>query len=207
MEETATICLQATKNSLVILDEVGRGTSTFDGIALAQAIIEYIFQNVKAKCLFATHYHELTQLEKRFVGIINYHMLSRKSGNRIIFLHKIAKGVSGSSFGLEVAKLAQLPNQVIKRAAEILKNMQYDASLINANKCIASGQTQTKLFTEFTENEDVDELKDKINFLQEELDQKDLIINQFKNINLNEITPKQAFDLLWKLKIKEENLF
>ncbi|MFA5074805.1 MAG: hypothetical protein WC436_01765, partial [Candidatus Babeliales bacterium] len=124
MEETATICTQATKNSLVILDEVGRGTSTFDGMSLAQAIIEYIFQNIQARCLFATHYHELTHLAQKFKGINNYHMLSQKINDQVIFLHKIAAGVSGGSFGIEVAKLALLPESIIKRAEKILKDLE-----------------------------------------------------------------------------------
>lgn len=124
MEETATICTQATKNSLVILDEVGRGTSTFDGMALAQAIIEYIFQKIKTRCLFATHYHELTQLEKNLKGITNYHMLCKKINDQVIFLHKIVPGVSGGSFGIEVAKLALLPDTIIQRAEKILKDFE-----------------------------------------------------------------------------------
>jgi len=89
MEETALICTQATEKSLVILDEVGRGTSTFDGLAIAQAVVEYLFNTVHARCLFATHYHELALLKERFVGIVNYHAASTKSANGIIFMYKI----------------------------------------------------------------------------------------------------------------------
>lgn len=123
MEETAIICRQATKNSLVILDEVGRGTSTFDGMAIAQAIIEYIYLQLGARCLFATHYHELTDLADHYSGIANYMMKSEKTNSGIIFLHEIAKGKAGGSFGLEVAKLADLPQEIINRARDLIEHL------------------------------------------------------------------------------------
>lgn len=123
MEETALICKQATSNSLVILDEVGRGTSTYDGLAIAQAVLEYIYTNVKAKCLFATHYHELTDLAKSFKGIATYFAASAQDKDTIILLHKIIPGVAHGSFGIEVAKVAQLPKALILRAEEILKKL------------------------------------------------------------------------------------
>jgi len=124
MEETATICTQATKNSLIILDEVGRGTSTHDGIALAQAIIEYLVQTINAKTLFATHYHELTELEENFASIKNYNMLCKRINNQLHFVHKIAPGTSKRSFGLDVAKLAQLPQDIVSRAKNLLEEME-----------------------------------------------------------------------------------
>lgn len=120
MEETATICHQATKNSLVILDEVGRGTSTSDGLALAQAIVEYLVTEIKAKCLFATHYHELTALAEQLPMIKNYYMTCTKRDTTILFHHTIAPGVANQSFGLDVAQLAQLPLPIVDRAREIL---------------------------------------------------------------------------------------
>lgn len=120
MEESATICGQATKDSLVILDEVGRGTSTQDGQALAQAIVEYLAHTVKARTLFATHYHELTALSEQVHGIANYHVECRKEGETLHFLHTLAPGVATASFGIEVAQLAQLPKSVIARARELL---------------------------------------------------------------------------------------
>jgi DNA mismatch repair protein MutS len=119
MEETAAICLQATSNSLVILDEVGRGTSTYDGISLAQAIVEHITQEIKPLCLFATHFHELTVLPSLIPGIANYHMMGKKQNNTMIFLYKMIPGVAGASFGLDVARLADMPESIIRRAAEI----------------------------------------------------------------------------------------
>jgi len=121
MEETATICQLATEKSLVILDEVGRGTSTQDGLAIAQAVLEYLYTQVHCFCLFATHYHELTELCEQFSGMVNYYAASKQQETGILFLHKIIKGVARGSFGIEVAQLAQLPPAVIERAREILQ--------------------------------------------------------------------------------------
>ena len=181
MEEAATICTQATKNSLVILDEVGRGTSTFDGMAIAQAIIEHIAQNIKAKCLFATHYHELTQLEKSLETVANYHMSIKKTSSGIIFLYKLVKGVASGSFGLQVAKLASLPDKVLFRAGELLKNI---------HTC--SGQN--------TQNAQVEYLNQELKTLTTNLKQKDSIFSQIKTINLDEMSPRQALDFLFKIK-------
>lgn len=123
MEETAHICQYATERSLVILDEVGRGTSTFDGIAIAQSVIEYLVTYVKAPCLFATHYHELTELTNDMPTIKNYHAASVQEEGNLVFLHKIVPGIAQASFGLEVAKLAHMPDSVVKRAQEILKKL------------------------------------------------------------------------------------
>ena len=131
MEETALICNQATSKSLVILDEVGRGTSTYDGLAIAQAVVEYIYTTVKARCLFATHYHELTALSETYPEIVAYHAASRQTDNGIILLHKIVRGIADGSFGIEVAKDAHLPVEVIKRAQEIIAQLnQQDARVV-----------------------------------------------------------------------------
>ncbi|MBD3232042.1 DNA mismatch repair protein MutS [Candidatus Dependentiae bacterium] len=192
MEETAIICGQATKKSLVILDEVGRGTSTFDGIALAQSIIEYIFCKVKAKCLFATHYHELTTLQEKFDGIKNYYMMSKNSENQLIFLHKIAKGIAHGSFGLQVAKLAKLPNQIIRRADEILKTMQNKSDVAN-NK---------NLSNELFDNAYIDQnnINNKIRLLEQELMNNQKVLKSIQNTDLNNFSPKEAFDFLWDIK-------
>ena len=123
MEEAALICTQATRNSLVILDEVGRGTSTYDGIALAQAIIEYIYSHIQARCLFATHYHELTALVAHYPGIVAYHAASKETQEGVLLLHKIVKGTADGSFGLEVAKRAGIPSEIISRAHAILSTI------------------------------------------------------------------------------------
>ena len=125
MNEVAQILEQATRNSLVILDEIGRGTSTFDGMSIARAVIEYILENKKLGCktLFATHYHELTVLEEQKRGVKNYNVAVKKRGDDITFLRKIIRGGADESYGIEVAKLAGVPNAVVRRAKEILQEL------------------------------------------------------------------------------------
>jgi len=178
MEETANICNQATGKSLVILDEVGRGTSTFDGLAIAQAVVEHIYKNIKSKCLFATHYHELTALQNQFTGIAAYYAASKKTENGILFLHKIIKGTADSSFGIEVAKLANLPTDLINRAQEILielNNQRSNLSSVEKNDCQI-----LKLESKFNENNKIVSLLSKVDF--------------------DELSPKKALDLLWEVK-------
>ena len=125
MNETASILNNITSRSLIILDEIGRGTSTYDGISIAWSIAEYLHQSIfKPKTLFATHYHELNELENKFAGVKNYHITSRELGNKIIFLRKLAPGGSTHSFGIHVAKMAGMPATLINRANEILKQLE-----------------------------------------------------------------------------------
>ncbi len=124
MTEVASILLHATKDSLLILDEVGRGTSTYDGLCIAWSVIEYLTKHVKAKTLFATHYHELTELENRIDGVKNYKIMVREMAGSIVFLRKIARGGANRSFGIEVASLAGVPKEVTARAKEILKTLE-----------------------------------------------------------------------------------
>lgn len=128
MEETAAICTQSTSRSLVILDEVGRGTSTFDGLAIAQAVVEYITTNIKARCLFATHYHELVKLADTMPGIVCYYAASKQVAGGILFLYKMVRGVADGSFGIEVAKLAHLPSEVIDRAHDLATDFMQECS-------------------------------------------------------------------------------
>ncbi|MCZ7591774.1 MAG: DNA mismatch repair protein MutS [Kiritimatiellae bacterium] len=126
MQETANILNNATSRSLIVLDEIGRGTSTFDGISIAWAVAEFLHNDprVKAKTLFATHYHELTDLALTLPGVKNYNVLVRESGDRIAFLRRIVPGAADKSYGIQVARLAGLPPEVISRAREILKNLE-----------------------------------------------------------------------------------
>jgi DNA mismatch repair protein MutS len=124
MTETANILNNATNRSLVILDEVGRGTSTYDGVAIAWSIVEYLFSKIKCKTLFATHYHELIELENRYTGIENYNVNVIEKGTEILFQHKISKGSTNRSYGVHVAKLAGVPNEVLERANEILEKFE-----------------------------------------------------------------------------------
>jgi DNA mismatch repair protein MutS len=180
MEETATICKEATRNSLVILDEVGRGTSTFDGLAIAQAVVEYMYTRIGARCLFATHYHELTALAEQFPGIVNYHAASKKTAGGIVLLHKIIQGVADGSFGIEVARLAELPPVVIERAITIVSELSEGQKPV-----LPAAQAPLR-----EEQKVQPALKDE----HEEL---------FKilcEINYEELSPKKAFDLLWRVK-------
>ena len=124
MTEVASIILNASENSLLILDEVGRGTSTFDGLSIAWAVLEYLTEKIRAKTLFATHYHELTELEGRIDGVKNYKVTVRETAGGILFLRKIARGGANKSFGIEVARLAGIPSGVTDRAKEILRKLE-----------------------------------------------------------------------------------
>src|SRR6202008_4618077 len=120
MTETAVILNTATERSLVVLDEIGRGTATYDGLALAWAVIEQIHQRIRARTLFATHYHELTELADQLTGIRNLHVSVKEAGDQVIFLRKVEPGRADRSYGIEVARLAGLPVSVIERGREIL---------------------------------------------------------------------------------------
>ena len=124
MNEVAQILRYATKDSLIILDEVGRGTSTFDGMSIAKSVMEYIHGKIKAKTLFATHYHQLIALESELPGVKNYSVAVKERGNDIVFLRRIIAGGTDRSYGVHVARLAGLPKKVLDRANEILQ--EYD---------------------------------------------------------------------------------
>jgi DNA mismatch repair protein MutS len=190
MEETASICTQATENSLVILDEVGRGTSTYDGLALAQAVVEYIHTVLKARCLFATHYQELTLLEQRFAGIANYHAASTKSKTGILFLYKILPGIAQGSFGIEVAKIAQLPKEIIKRAEVLLHELDGKPTKVNAHVNAAPGDNSEALA----------DAHEKIQILEQQLQQQKNALQHIAQIDYDNLSPRQAFDLVWKFK-------
>jgi DNA mismatch repair protein MutS len=138
MQETANILNNATPRSLIILDEIGRGTSTFDGISIAWSVAEYLHENknVKAKTLFATHYHELTDLAERFNGVKNWTVRVKQDGERIIFLRRIAPGIAEKSFGIHVAAMAGLPKAVVERADCILKNLEANELEVNEPKIV-----------------------------------------------------------------------
>ena len=140
MTEVANILRNATRNSLLILDEIGRGTSTFDGLSIAWAVVEYISSTklLGAKTLFATHYHELTELEGAISGVNNYCIAVKEQGDDIVFLRKIVKGGADKSYGIQVAKLAGVPEPVISRAKELVEELS-DADITARAKEIASG--------------------------------------------------------------------
>jgi len=128
MTEMAQILMHATDKSLILLDEIGRGTSTFDGISIAWAIAEHVYTKLKARTLFATHYHELTGLATTHEGIRNYHVLVREWGDEIVFLRKMVEGGSDKSYGIQVGRLAGLPPTIIKRARAVLKKLDTQAT-------------------------------------------------------------------------------
>ena len=138
MQETANILNNATPKSLIVLDEIGRGTSTFDGISIAWSVAEYLHENprVKAKTLFATHYHELTDLAERFSGVKNWTVRVKQEGDRIVFLRRIAPGVAEKSFGIHVAAMAGLPAEVVDRAEKILENLEANDLDVDAPKIV-----------------------------------------------------------------------
>jgi DNA mismatch repair protein MutS len=159
MTETANILHNATEKSLIILDEIGRGTSTFDGMSIAAAVAEYIHSRIKAKTLFATHYHEITQLAEKHPGMKNLNVLVKEEGDHVTFLHRIVEGPADRSYGIQVAKLAGLPKEVVNRAKEVyntlemvesdlgkLKTKTARLSSSKSKKSKPGGQEQVSLF-------------------------------------------------------------
>ncbi len=183
MEETALICNQATARSLVILDEVGRGTSTHDGLAIAQAVVEYIYTTVRALCLFATHYHELTALCGHYSGVVAYHAASEQKDDAIVLLHKIVQGVARGSFGIEVARKAHIPTQIIMRAQVLLTQLHEKARLQN-----------------MADKDSVKLLEDTIIQLQQQVSQYKKVVGKIQAIDFDVLSPKQALDVLWECK-------
>jgi DNA mismatch repair protein MutS len=186
MTETAAILNTATARSLILLDEVGRGTATYDGLAIAWAAIEYIHANTRAKTLFATHYHELTELADRLSGVKNFHVGVKESGGGIVFLRKVEEGAADKSYGIEVAKLAGLPADVVNRAREVLA--EHESAERSAVKHLAhdearqSGPMQLTIFTPLSQK----------------------IVDRIKETDLDRISPMDALHLLHKLKKQME---
>ena len=182
MMEVATILKEATPNSLVILDEIGRGTSTYDGLSIAWAVAEYIADKQKcgAKTLFATHYHELTELENKIEGIKNYSIAVKEKGEDIIFLRKIVRGGTDESYGIHVARLAGVPKVVTQKANEILRSLE--------KKNILTGKKQDK--------KQVEGQFDMYNYKLAE------IAHEIDKVNLNELTPIDALNTLVRIKEK-----
>ena len=174
MSEVSNIINNATDKSLIILDEVGRGTSTYDGMSIAGAIIEYLSSHLHAKTLFSTHYHELTDMEGTVEGVKNYRVMVKEWDGSVMFLHKIARGSANKSFGIEVAKLAGLPDELIKRAREILSNIESKKS--NSDLCAKSNSQILETNANVAE-----------------------VINILKEMDLDNISPIMAFGTLQNL--------
>ncbi len=181
MNEVAYILRNATKRSLIIYDEVGRGTSTFDGMSIARAIVEYTnSKKIGAKTLFATHYHELTAMEDEFDGIVNYNIAAKKRGDNITFLRKIVKGSTDDSYGIEVAKLAGLPNEVIRRAKEVLASVEQTARALSTSDAVAPEQDDGLIRMDDCVGEQV--------------------IEELKAVDINTLSPYEAMSFLFDLK-------
>lgn len=193
MEETATICTLATKNSLVILDEVGRGTSTFDGLAIAQAVVEYITQRIGSYCLFATHYHELTHLKEQISSLSCYYAASKQVGDSILFLYKILPGVADGSFGIEVAKLAQLPAEIIDRSRLLVTSLSMNQSSFDMNHALESA-----IAGQMHAERKMQEYAKRCDLLMKKAD----LIDKIEQLDWESLSPKAAFDLLWEWKNK-----
>jgi DNA mismatch repair protein MutS len=194
MNEVANILKNATKNSLLILDEIGRGTSTFDGLGIAWAVVEYI-SNPKllgAKTLFATHYHELTELEGKLESVNNYCIAVKEQGDDIVFLRKIVRGGADKSYGIQVAKLAGLPDAVLKRAAEIAEQLSENDLAERAGRVQAAVEqvkrdAKTEQLSFFVDDEDTKEKK---------------VLSEIRALDLSGITPLEAITKLYDLQLK-----
>jgi DNA mismatch repair protein MutS len=188
MIETANILNSAGPSSLILLDEIGRGTSTFDGLSLAWAIIEQIQKNIKALTLFATHYHELTELENIYPDIKNYNVAVKLFNDQMIFIRKIERGGADQSYGIQVARLAGIPSRVIRRAQEILKNLEeHEISpqglSSSLRKKLASSTPQLEIF---------EVMIDKAN-------EHENVIRQIRELDLEQTTPIDAWHKLLEL--------
>lgn len=186
MNEVSNIVKNATENSLILLDEVGRGTSTYDGLSIAWAVIDYIANNIKAKTLFATHYHELTQLQDKLDNVKNLTISAEEDGEEIIFLRKIIEGSTNKSYGIQVAKLAGIDGEIIDKANEILTTIErsHDINITSPSESVR----------EQAEQLDLSNYK------------KDYYIDGIKKININELTPVESLNVLSKIIEDAKNL-
>ncbi len=180
MNEVAYILKNATRRSLIIYDEIGRGTSTFDGMSMARAIAEYTAgKKIGARALFATHYHELTDLANTLSGVVNYHITARKKGDGVIFLRKIVRGAADDSYGIEVASLAGVPKEVIRRAKEVLATLNAEGTPTVSKKKKQADTVESFSIEDYIGGE----IKDRI-----------------RSLDINQMTPMEAFNLIWELK-------
>jgi DNA mismatch repair protein MutS len=183
MTETAAILHTATARSLILLDEVGRGTSTYDGLAIAWAAVEYLHAHVRAKTLFATHYFELTELAEQLSGVKNYHVSVKETGGSVVFLRRVEPGAADRSYGIEVAKLAGLPNEVVVRAREVLAEHESSEHRLSGHLTPGSSEaperpTQLTIFTPLSQP----------------------VLERLREVDLNRLTPLEALNLLAELK-------
>ena len=200
MTEVANILRNATNKSLLILDEIGRGTSTFDGLSIAWAVVEHISNKriLGAKTLFATHYHELTELEGKIESVNNYCIAVKEKGDDIVFLRKIVKGGADKSYGIQVAKLAGVPDSVIVRAKEIVNEL-IDVDITNRIRDISVQTSDTPKKAKHYDEVDLaqmslfDTVKD------------DDVLEELKNLDVSNLTPMDAMNTIYRLQNKLKN--
>ena len=194
MNEVANILRNATANSLLILDEIGRGTSTFDGLSIAWAVVEHISNKklLGAKTLFATHYHELTELEGKMNNVNNYCIAVKEKGDDIVFLRKIVKGGADKSYGIQVAKLAGVPDLVIDRAKEIAQQLS-DNDITEKVQCIQTDKKSEKQKVKHYDQVDLAQIS-----LFDTTKDED-VIKELSRIDISNLTPLDALNTLYKL--------
>ncbi len=218
MAEVSNILNNATSKSLLILDEIGRGTSTFDGLSIAWSVVEYISHNIGAKTLFATHYHELTELEGRLDGVKNYRIAIKENGDDIIFLRKIVRGGTDNSYGIQVAKLAGLPSDVITRAKEILQELskkeieEFDELTQNNlplrggchevtagvdNEALTECHCEERSNLCFTQNTQQSASDSQMTLF---VNEQEGVINELRKLDIMNMTPMDAMQKLWEIK-------
>ncbi len=200
MNEVANILRNATGNSLLILDEIGRGTSTFDGLAIAWAVIEHISNRklLGAKTLFATHYHELTELEGKMNNVNNYCIAVKEKGDDIVFLRKIVKGGADKSYGIQVARLAGVPDMVIGRAKEIVEQLS-DNDITEKVQSIAVNVSEGKKKVPKYDEVDLTQMS-----LLDTVKDEDVLL-ELKEIDISNLTPLDALNILYRLQNKLKN--
>jgi len=199
MLEARNAIANATQNSLILFDEIGRGTSTYDGMALAQAIIEYIHNRIGAKTLFSTHYHELTVLEEELQKVKNIHVSAVEQNGRVVFLHKIKEGAADKSYGIHVAQLAELPNELIVRANEILTGLESNDPA-PVKKEIPAAEKMAEPAAQLSFFEDSEDVKKPSISSKEKK-----IIDKVKALDILDMTPMQALNTLYELHRKLKN--
>ena len=219
MSEVSNILNNATEKSLIILDEVGRGTSTTDGVSIATAISMYIHDKIGAKTVFATHYHELTDLENKFAHIVNYRIEVDEKQGKVMFLRNIVKGGADKSYGIEVAKLAGLPKEILVESKKILKRLEQKKELIERTVdvhqlSLFGGNSEFESdFEEFENTNDLENIennqlyKEKLAQIEEEKESLQEIVNKIEGYDINNITPMDAMKFLFELKenMKKDN--
>ncbi|WP_026748297.1 DNA mismatch repair protein MutS [Leptotrichia trevisanii] len=219
MSEVSNILNNATEKSLIILDEVGRGTSTTDGVSIATAISMYIHDKIGAKTVFATHYHELTDLENKFAHIVNYRIEVDEKQGKVMFLRNIVKGGADKSYGIEVAKLAGLPKEILIESKKILKRLEQKKELIERTVdvhqlSLFGGNLEFESDLEEFENETANDLEnaennqfyeEKLAQIKEEKENLQEIVNKIENYDINNITPMDAMKFLFELKENMKN--